>query len=254
MIGAALAVVVGAGSAFAAGAFNTYTASLTFRPSKAGSRRSPVPVGYTQEFTASGTHGNRPAVTLRITAKVYGLKTDLNDFPTCSPSVIDEVPMDTHCPQDAMIASGSVKALLASISNPSTSGLALPCNMVLHVWNGGNNTLWFYFLIDATHTCVVAHTGRLPPFAGTVSYQGKYEVLDVSIPASVTNPFPGLEGELVSEQLVWVTRTEKINGKTVAEVATVGCKHRRRPYSVTFVSTRNAVDHTDTITGSTKCT
>ena len=80
-------VVLGTASAVYAATsspINTYTAPMKFTPGKAGSKKKPSPIGFTQDITATGTNGNRTAVTLDFLTKIYGLKVDGKDFPTCS--------------------------------------------------------------------------------------------------------------------------------------------------------------------------
>src|SRR5947209_4237438 len=57
---AAVAVLAVAGVAYAA-AFNTYSAKLTFSPSKAGSKSKASPLAFTEHLGAKGTGGNRAA-------------------------------------------------------------------------------------------------------------------------------------------------------------------------------------------------
>ena len=80
-------VVLGTASAVYAATsspINTYTAPMKFTRGKAGSKKKPVPTGFTQDITAMGTNGNRTAVTLDCLTKIYGLKVDGKDFPKCS--------------------------------------------------------------------------------------------------------------------------------------------------------------------------
>ena len=60
----------------------------------------PVPVSYTQDIKAQGTNHNRTAVLLDIKTKIYGLKADGKDFPTCSLQTIATNHSDASCPAD----------------------------------------------------------------------------------------------------------------------------------------------------------
>lgn len=259
IISTALAVLGGVAAAYAAGGFNKYAIAFKFNPSKAGSPSKPVPVSYTQDFAVTGTGGNRTAVLLNVTTRVSGLKDDLKDFPTCSPTVIHTGPNDGHCPPGALLATGSITALLAPSNNPSTSApRQTPCAPLLHAWSGGGNAVWFYFLTAAGHQCGGLPTGATPPYKGTIGYQGGSLVLNLPIPTTIDFPTgtgPGaLEGELISEHLTWLKRSKTVHGKTVAEGEMVGgCKHGKRAYSVSFTSVRNGVQHTDTAKSSANC-
>ena len=95
-------VVLGTASAVYAATsspINTYTAPLKFTPGKAGSAKKPVPTSFDLKITAAGTNGNRTAVTLDFLTKIYGLKVDGKDFPTCSAAKIAALHSDTACPR-----------------------------------------------------------------------------------------------------------------------------------------------------------
>ncbi|MGH2858448.1 MAG: hypothetical protein ACRDMJ_13315 [Solirubrobacteraceae bacterium] len=239
LIATALAVLVAAGGALAASSsqVNTYKATLKFTPKAAGTAKKPVPVSFTQDIKAAGTNGNRTAVLSDITTKVYGIKADGKDFPTCSSKKIAAAQNDTVCPKGAMVASGWITAVLGSSTNFQQAGAA--CDPLLHVWNGGQGHLTFFFVDQGSHQCLGGslHTGQVGPYPATYKMKGKYMVLDVPIPGFVDYPLGtsgGLAGSLESEHLVWKKATKKVHGKTVATFASIGCQGKKRPYSTTF--------------------
>src|ERR1035441_695870 len=61
---------------------------------------------------------------------------------------------------------------------------------------------------------------------------GKYPVIDVHIPKYVDFPAPGLAGSLETEHLNWLKVTKQVKGKTVAAIASVGCKGNKRRSSL----------------------
>jgi len=96
-------VVLGTASAVYAATsspINTYTAPMKFTPSKAGSKKKPSPTSFTQDINAMGTNGNRTAVLLNIKTKIYGLKVDGKDFPTCSAAKIAAAHNERELRQD----------------------------------------------------------------------------------------------------------------------------------------------------------
>ncbi|MBV9002766.1 MAG: hypothetical protein JO304_27170, partial [Solirubrobacterales bacterium] len=146
VVATALAVLVTAASAYAAaGGFNTYTASLKFSPNKAGSGKAPSAVGFTQTYVAGGTGGNRTAPLTDIKTKIYGLVANNGkSFPTCTLAKIQAAKSDAGCPKGALVATGSITALLGPVSDPSSSNSSvLPCNPLLHAWNGGQGKVVF---------------------------------------------------------------------------------------------------------------
>ena len=174
-------VVLGTASAVYAATtnpINKYTAPMKFTPGKAGSKKKPSPIGFTQDITAAGTNGNRTAVTLDFLTKIYGLKVDGKDFPTCSLHKIATAKNDSGCPKGAKVASGFITAALGSFNNFSTTAPGVQaCDPKLDVWNGGQGKLTFFFVTDSDarvprrgpndrwHAAVprdVQESGRLP--------------------------------------------------------------------------------------------
>jgi hypothetical protein len=258
VIATALAVLVGAAAAYAAtGGINTYTAKIQFAPNKAGSGKAPAAIAFTQKYVANGTNGNRTAPLTNIKTTIYGIAANAKGFPTCTQATIAAAHSDAGCPKGAMVATGSITAILGDTSNPSTSDPnQIPCNPLLHVYNGGGGKLVFFFVEQAPdHSCGPLLTGAVGPFVGTVKQVGKNLVQNTPIPPSVSFPIPGIEGSLTSETLHWLKVTRKVKGKTVAYNTSVACKKGKRPYSVAFSaqSGPGAAPETQTVTGTQKC-
>jgi hypothetical protein len=235
LIAAALGVLVAAGTAYAA--LNTYSATLKFSPKSAGTPAKPAPVGYTQDIKASNTiAGDRTAVLTDILTKIYGLKADGKDFPQCSSNAIATAGDDTKCPKGALVATGYITAAVGPTSN-FTAGAGAPCDPLLHVWNGGQGKLTFFFVDQPpNHQCLngALTTGQVGPYPATYKSQGKYLAVDVPVPHYVSFPAPGAAGSLETEHLNWLKVTKKVHGKTVAATASVGCLKGKRPYTTTF--------------------
>jgi hypothetical protein len=254
VIATALIVLGAAASAYAA--INTYKASLAFTSKKAGSPTKPVPLGYTQDINASGTAGNRTAVLLDIKTKIYGLTADGKDFPSCSATKIATAQNDTVCPKGSEVATGFITASLGSTTDFTATGAA--CDPNLDVWNSGQGKLTFFFVDTPTHQCLggALHTGQVGPYSATYKQSGKYLIVDVPIPGYVSFPVGGLAGSLETEVLHWLKVTKKVHGKTVAAVASIGCKNGKRPYSMTFTSTlptAGPAKETATVSNSAPC-
>jgi hypothetical protein len=259
LIAAALGALAVAGVAYAA-SINTYTATLSFSGKKPGTAAKPVPVGYNQTIVAKGTAGNRTAVLTDILTKIYGLKVDGKDFPTCSAAKIAAAGDDTSCPKGAMVATGAITASVGAANNFTAAGSA--CDPLLHVWNGGQGKLSFFFVDQApNHECLAGalKTGQVGPYPATYKTQGKYLVLDVPVPKYVSFPAPGVAGSLESEHLNWLKLTTKVKGKTVAASASVACLKGKRPYTTTFTANlptstgAPGPNQTATVPGSAPC-
>jgi hypothetical protein len=259
VVATAIAVLIAAASAFAAtGGLNTYSATLKFSPNKAGSSKAPSGLGFNQKYAAGGTNGNRTAPLVDIKTKIYGVVSDGKDFPTCSLSKIAGAGSDTGCPKGALVATGSITALIGPQTDQSSAATLGTCNPLLHVWNAGQGKLVFFFVDKAPdHLCLRGGivTGEVGPYPGTVKTVGKNLVMDTPIPSYVSFP-AGLEGSLTSLNLNWKNLSKKLkNGKTVHYGASVGCKGGKRPYSETFTAEAGAggAPQSDTVSGTQKC-
>lgn len=255
VIGTALAVLVLAAAAYAAtSGLNSYSAALKFSPNKKAGA-----LGFTQSYKANGTNGNRTAPLTDIKTKIYGLKSDGKDFPTCSFAKISGAKSDAGCPKGALIATGAITAILGPNSDQSASAPAqLSCDPELHVWNAGQGKVVFFFVTTPSHMCAngAIQTGTVAPFPGTVKTVGKTLVMDTPIPSYVSFPLAGVEGSLTGETLAWKHLTKKLgNGKTAASITSTGCKKGKRPYSVTFTAETGpgGTPVTQTVSGTQKC-
>jgi hypothetical protein len=256
IIGTALALLIGATTAYAVAAapINNYGASFTFSPKQAGSKSAPSALSFVQKLSALGTNGNRTATLLDIKTRLYGIVGDGKDFPTCSLAKIAHAGSDTGCAKAALVATGSITAVIGAGSDFKAPGLA--CDPLLHVWNGGQGKLVYFFVETAAHQCFegVITTGSVGPYPGTYKEQGGYLVMDTPIPRYVDYPAPGQVGSLMTENLKWVKNTETLNGKTVASLASVGCVKGARPYSVTYTATLpGSAPQQSTLSGKAPC-
>ena len=252
--GTALAVLAAASAAFAAGGLNTYRASIRFSSTKAGSARAPVPVGFTENYTAANaTSGNRAAPLVDIKTSIYGLVSNGKDFPACNGNKISALKTDSFCPPKALVATGPVNALLG---NPTLSTAGSPCNPFLHVWNGGQGRLWFFFTTSPTHYCLGLPTGSTAAYPGFISQHGKFMVTDVPLPPDVSTMVahqPNFYGSLIKQVLTFRNVTTKVHGKTVGVTASVGCQGSKRPYKVSFTAVLGSQRQTVSVSGSAPC-
>jgi hypothetical protein len=259
VIATALAVLIAAASAFAAtGGLNDYTGStLKFSPNKAGSGAAPAAIGFTENYVANGTNGNRTAPLTNIKTTVYGVKSDGKDFPTCSLTKIGNAKSDAGCPKGALIATGTVAAQLgpAEANEQSSAIPTVPCTPLLHVWNAGQGKVVFFFVVTGSHTCGPIQTGSITPFAGAVKNVGKNLVLNTPLPAAVSFPITGVEGSLTGLTLHYLKLSKTVNGKTVMYQASTACKSGKRPYSIAFTAETGpgGTQSTQTESGTQKC-
>jgi hypothetical protein len=252
----AVAMLIAATAAFAAAPANTYKTPYSFSPKASGTAKKPVKATFKQVIQVTpGTPGNRAGVLSDIKTTVYGLKIDGKDFPTCLASKIQSASNDTACPKGALVASGSITAVIGKPTDPTTAtGTIATCDPLLHVWNGGQGKLVFFF-VDAgpSHLCdgTVISTGSVGPYPGTYKQVGKNLVMDTPIPQTVDYP-AGFVGSLGSETLNWKGQSSKGH----ISIASVACKGSKRPYSTALTAapilTATALQ-TTTVKGSAPC-
>jgi hypothetical protein len=252
IIGTAVAVLVGASVAYAA-SLNTYTASLSFS-GKAGSKAKPSPLSMKYTLGASNaTAGSRAAPLVDIKTTLYGVVVNTKPFPTCdSKTILTGPKFNLNCKKGSEVATGQVNSLLGS---PVLTQAGSACNPGLTVYNAGSNKLWFFFTAVGTQ-CGGLRTGSTAPYPGTLKAAGKNLVMDVPLPPFVSTMVagqPNFYGSLIKEVLNWKKMTTKVKGKSVAFMASVGCKGSKRPYSIAFTATNGPTKETKTVTGSAKC-
>src|ERR1700760_960985 len=116
-------MLIAATVAFAATPINNYKATVSFSQKSSGTAKKPVKTGFTQKFVVTpGTPGNRTGELLNINNTVYGLKVNVKGLPTCSIGTITAAGTDAKCPKGALIAKGSIKALLGHAGDFTTAG------------------------------------------------------------------------------------------------------------------------------------
>jgi hypothetical protein len=257
IIGTAIAMLVGASAAFAS--FNSYSVSTKFSPNKAGSTKSPSPLGVTQVYDAFGTSPNRPAPLKDLKTTIYGLVSNAKYFPKCSKTTIET--NEKLCPKGALVAQGTIHSVLGPGNNGLATTKTTVCDPGLDVWNAGAGKLWFFFTAKSALQCGGLQTGAAAPFAATVTQKGKTLVIDVPQPAYVSTKVANITNfysSLIHEQLVFRKLTTTVKGKKVGFIASVACKGGTRPWAqsftaVNFTGSAGGATSTSTVTGSDKC-
>lgn len=253
-----LAMLVGATAAFAATTGtgpNNYAGTNQSFSKGVGTPKKPVGVSFTQTLNASNTDSTKAAAVLtRIVVKTYGLVSNAKSFPTCDGTQFTALKSDKQCKLLSKFATGHVQSLLG---NPSLlKSNRTPCNPDLDVFNAGNNKLWFFFTTHSALQCAGLTTGATAPYPATVSQQGKYQVVDIPLPADISTRVanqPNFYGSLIHETLVWSKLKTKVKGKTVYNNVSVGCQKGQRPWTYTYYSTDGTKNYQQSISGSSKC-
>jgi hypothetical protein len=257
IIGTAAAVFASIVAVAYGATLNNYTAKISFTSSKPGSASKPVSIGYTETLGASNaTAGKVAAPLVDIKTTIYGLRSNLSKFKTCSFSVIDTGPkFNAACPKGSQVASGHVTAALGG---PALTAPGTPCAPDLAVYNAGGGKEWFFFTTSSATQCGGLTTGATQPYPGHVKQVGKNLVIDVPLPPFVSTMVANtanLYGSLQKETLTVKPMTTKVKGKTVGATEAVACKGGKRPWSVAYTAVPAAGQPGVTVTksGSAKC-
>lgn len=254
----ALAVLATATAAYAA--FNSYGGShVAVSPNKPGTSKKPVAVKMVEVLNAQAPSGDRAAPLKDIKLTIYGMVSNGKFFPKCSDSIItsNHTKWDKSCPKGSLIGSGPVHAELGPASNPSAAA-GTACNLVLHVYNGGQGKLVFFFTTPSATSCGGLTTGASAPYDGTVKRVGKNLVTNVPLPPDVSTKAGNLEGvygSLITENLTFFKLSKKVHGRRVPFQGSNGCKNGKRPWSITFTAQDYGSTNTETqtVSGSQKC-
>jgi hypothetical protein len=247
-----LAALVTASGAYASTMLNTYTGSLTFHSSKPGTPAKPSPASFVELFSAmNATAGLDAAPLIDIKLKMYGMRLDWRDFPTCSLAQVT-AHYGATCPAKSLVSSGPIQAILGPPSLTMQNTIA--CNPLLDVWNAGGGKVIELTTISPTHLCGGLQTGAAAPYVVTFSQSGNWLSQDAPLPPDVSTNAGnlGLYSSIIQNDLNWGA-TRRVHGKTVSYLSSIGCMHGKRPYSMTFTATNGATPQTTVINGNGAC-
>lgn len=257
MIGTALAVLAGAGVAFAASQFNSYKATENFckstpaspmttscAPAAAGSVSHPAPVSISEHWKATGSQGNSNARPItKVVVKQYGVKSNGQDFPTCTASQINNAgnakDWNKVCPKGSLVGGGPVSAELLSSSG---TGSPASCKPYLFIYNGGKSTQTFLFAVGpqspgGKYSCATAKTGTsCAAYTGSVKFANNVGTISINVPPCASTQAAGLTGVYASLHQLDVNYPDKTKSKGHYYLESVACKGNKRPYSTTFTA------------------
>ena len=235
-----------------------YTATRQVVAEQGWSGRLRSPSAHRRSTSRTATNGNRTAPLTDIKTTIYGLKSDGKDFPTCSMAKIVAAAKRHGVPEEALVASGSITAILGPVASQSSSAPGqLPCDPLLDVWNAGRGRSCSSSSTGPPHVrrrC--DHDRHASGRSPAPSRRRQEPRAGHPDPDDVSFPIAGVEGSLTSETLNWKKHDTKLkNGKTVALRPSVACKSGKRPYSVAFTAepSAGAAEVTQTVTGTPKC-
>lgn len=240
-----LALVATLAIAATAYALNVYTVTGAVSPTKAGSKKKPVPVGIKFNYTVDTNNGTRPSPIVKYSIKFRGLRTNTKPFPKCTFGQISATNSDANCPSGSAVGRGFIKNAAGAESDPNDR--SVPCNAGLTVYNAGSSKAVIFVKGDPNSTdartrCAITLAAPIP--ANFIA-SSTGTSLEFRVPTSLLRPAPGIINAVTSVQSTISKRTKKVRGKTVGFFESIGgCSNRKRAITVTFTPETGASSRT----------
>lgn len=202
----------------------SYDVSGSTKPSKAGSKKKPVPMALQFGLEAeSGT--NRPTTARRFRLEVEGIRTNGKHFPKCTAAEINNATTDAGCSKKARIGGGVVNNLAGPTDNQAEA--TITCNLELTMYNGGKNRVALYLEGGPSgyaQQCVL-------PISVAIDARwrkaGKNLALQFDIPSNLQQPIAGVSNAIKRISTTLPKRVVKKRGKKIGYVESIGCKGGR---------------------------
>lgn len=229
--GAALALALAVTAVAYAAQVNTYEVTGSTSPSKAGSKKKPVPVQLKFSYQVGEEAGQRPSPVKRYSIGFGGLQSNGGLFPKCTAARINAAGDDGDCPRGAVVGTGFVKNAAGATAN--TADRSIHCDLSLKVYNSGQGKAALY-LYGNPPQCAIPISQAID--AKYVKIPGG-QALQFEVPSNLLHPIPGVDNAVIDVTSTIKKMTRKVKGKTRGyyEVAG-GCKGGKRAVSVEFLS------------------
>ncbi len=222
---------------------NRYEVTGGTSPTKAGTKKRPVPVGVEFHFTVARSRTAAPAVIRKYSIRFAGLNVNTGPFPKCAQSVIDEQG-SRGCPRGSLVGTGFIENATGRTDNPNDR--SIPCNAGLEVINLGNNRASIYVQgdpkqADPRRKCAVQLAAGIPARFVRQS-GGRGTSLEFEVPESLRHPgTPNLSNAVQRVESRIRRLTRRVRGRQVGFFESVGgCVRRKRNITVTFTPEQGA--------------
>ena len=233
---ALVAVLVFATAAVALAVTNTYQVTASTSPTKAGSKKHPVPVKLKFNYSVDEETGQRPSPVKQYKIKFAGIRVNTKAVrKTCSAEQINGAGNDSVCSKGAIVGSGSVDNRLGPTNDPNNQDLH--CYLDLTLYNAKNNHATLYLkgrsANAAPQDCI---TNIDVGIDATYVRSGSSTTLQFTVPPALLHPVPGLDNAVRNVQSS-IKRIIRGKGrKRTAYYSSVGkCRKHQRAITVTFV-------------------
>ena len=224
----AVGVLALAGVAFAQDVTNTYSVSHSVSPSKAGTKRRPLPISVNLGFKVGEVQGRRPGVVNKYSIKTDGLVINTAFFPKCSTSTL-EGGGPSACPRGSRMGRGFIRNATGNRADPNDKSIA--CNTSVELYNAGNSKGNLYVQgspnsSDPRTRCAI-ELGAPVPVTFIRSRSGT--AIDFTVPDSLRHPLPTLSNALTDVTINIPRTTRRVNGRARGFLESVGgCSARRK--------------------------
>ena len=221
---------------------NIYTVSGSTSPTRAGTKKKPVPVSVNFGYEVDEQNGNRPSPVQKYSIRFAGLIVNTDLFPKCSFSTLQNQG-PTACPSGSVMGTGFIRNATGNASDPRDRSIT--CNAALTVYNSGNRKGVIYVAGNPNSTdertrCAIELAS--PIDASFVRRSGgSATALEFTVPESLRHPLPTLDNAVTSVTSKIRRATRRVKGRTRGFFESVGgCVRGKRNITVVFTPEEGA--------------
>lgn len=231
----AVALVVAASMIVAAVAFgaqvNTYSVTAKTSPTKAGSKKKPVPVSLTFNYKVGEKSNQRPAGVNEYKIGFAGIRSDNSVAPKCSYAQIQQQQGDAKCPAGSLVGSGTITNTVGLTADPTSKAATCTLNLRLRNQAGG---MVLVLQSPAGTTCAgVAVNDSIDGKFKNASSPNGLGVLSFKVPSRLLHPGAPTISVAVTDVTSKINLVKK--GKKAFFTSVGGCKAGKRAVQVVFV-------------------
>jgi hypothetical protein len=194
-----------------------------------GSKKKPKPGGLTFSFDVSDPSGNQTPPVKTYSIMYEGGRLNTNLIPACSTAKMNALatPDDSICPSGSKIGTGTIKALIGSAGQPTST--ASTCDGTLALYNSGKGHASL-FVRSELAACPVALRQAIDMKYIT---KGEFAGLEFTVPEELRHQVM-LDITVVHADAKLSTIVKKKGKKKVGYIESTGCKDANRDLIVTF--------------------
>lgn len=222
---------------------NTYSVTASTLPTKAGTKKKPVPVAVKFGYKVGEVDNKRPSPIKKYSIRLDGIVVNGKPFPKCKAAAINAAKGDTKkagCKPGAIVGTGYADNFVGASDNENDQ--SLHCYLSLTIFNSPNNHAALFLKgvknpsgapsVAGDKYCVIDFAQAID---ATYVRRGNSTALEFVVPSTVLHNVPGTDTAVREVASTIKRRTARVKGKTVAYYASAGgCKKGKRAVTVTF--------------------